>query len=512
MLERPTKQVTIERIPSGVPGLDAVTGGGFLRAGTYIVMGPPGAGKTILGNQICFHHVASGGRALYVTLLAESHARMLSHLRSMAFFDPEPLAASLIYVSGYRMLELEGFPGLLGQLRQLVRDHRATVLVLDGLVTAEAFAPNVLAFKKFIHELNAMVGVIGCTTFLLTNGPSKPIAPEHTMVDGLIELADTLVGSRAVRELVVRKFRGSAHLRGRHLFEISSAGCVVYPRVEALLAAPPAMPVPEGPPLSTGIEGLDRMLGGGYARGTTTLLLGATGSGKTTVGLHFLSRSTAADRGLYFGLSEPPPRLVAKGEALGLGLRARVEDGSLHLLWRPPVENLADALVEQLLSAVRQNGIARLFLDGLGELEAATIHPGRMSRLVAALANELGALGVTAVFSQETMELLGPIREEPIAGVSAVPANIVLLGRVVAGSAIRRVVSALKTRENPADPSIRELEIGERGVRIGAPLAAAGGLPAWNVAPVSASARLRSRLRRGRPSGGSGRRSRRGTP
>jgi circadian clock protein KaiC len=184
----------IERLSSGVAGLDAILCGGFLRGGTYIVMGPPGAGKTILGNQICFHHVASGGKAIYITLLAESHARMLAHLGTLKFFDPAPIAASLTYVSGYRILEEQGLGGLLDLMRKLIREHRASLLVLDGLVSAEEFAQSELVFKKFIHELNMLVGLVGCTTFLLTNGTKRKVCPEHTMVDGLIKLSDPLIG------------------------------------------------------------------------------------------------------------------------------------------------------------------------------------------------------------------------------------------------------------------------------------------------------------------------------
>src|SRR4051794_9069235 len=98
----------IRRLPSGIAGLDVILQGGFFEGGIYLIMGQPGTGKTILGNQICFNHVASGGRVVYVTLLAETHARMLVHLQSLKFFTPEPIADALYYVSGYRILEQSG--------------------------------------------------------------------------------------------------------------------------------------------------------------------------------------------------------------------------------------------------------------------------------------------------------------------------------------------------------------------------------------------------------------------
>src|SRR5215204_531668 len=111
------------RQTTGIAGLDRILDGGFFQGGLYIIAGPPGAGKTILGNQLCFHHVASGGRAVFVTVLTESHSRMLAHLSSLSFFDPTSLGDRLLYLSGYSVLLSEGLTGLLKLLRRVVRDQ-----------------------------------------------------------------------------------------------------------------------------------------------------------------------------------------------------------------------------------------------------------------------------------------------------------------------------------------------------------------------------------------------------
>ena len=100
-----------ERRPTGIPGLDRILEGGLLVSGVYIVQGPPGAGKTILANQACFHHASTGGHAVYVTLLAESHSRMFAHLRRMAFFDEAAIPDHVYYIGGYSTLESEGLDG-----------------------------------------------------------------------------------------------------------------------------------------------------------------------------------------------------------------------------------------------------------------------------------------------------------------------------------------------------------------------------------------------------------------
>src|ERR1700749_3181115 len=111
----------LKRIATGVPGLDTVLRGGFLRGGIFIVQGSPGAGKTILGNQICFHHVASGGRALYVTLLAENHARMLLHIGQLGFFEEAAIPDRLYYISAFSVLEEAGLTGPLDLLRREIQ-------------------------------------------------------------------------------------------------------------------------------------------------------------------------------------------------------------------------------------------------------------------------------------------------------------------------------------------------------------------------------------------------------
>src|SRR3954452_12566219 len=125
-----------ERVSSGVPGLDAVLRGGFLKAGIFLIQGSPGAGKTVLANQACFHHAANGGRALYVTLLAESHSRMFGHLLRMAFFAERAIPYRVHSIGVYSALESEGLTALVRVIRATVQKQKATLLVVDGLVSA----------------------------------------------------------------------------------------------------------------------------------------------------------------------------------------------------------------------------------------------------------------------------------------------------------------------------------------------------------------------------------------
>ena len=158
-----------ERRPTGIDGLDRILEGGFLVAGVYIVQGPPGAGKTILANQACFHHAAAGGHAVYVTLLAESHSRMFAHLRRMAFFDESAIPDHVYYIGGYSALEAEGLDALVTLIRGAIQKHKATLLVVDGLISAQESSPTDREFKKFLHEIQTLADLTGCTVLLLTN-------------------------------------------------------------------------------------------------------------------------------------------------------------------------------------------------------------------------------------------------------------------------------------------------------------------------------------------------------
>jgi circadian clock protein KaiC len=460
-------QTPLERVPTGIPGLDIVLGGGFLRAGIYIVRGEPGAGKTIFGNQFCFNHVAAGHQAVYVTLLAETHDRMMQHMQTMSFFEPARIPDGLYYVNGFRVLEEDGTKGFIDLLRQEIRTHNATLLVLDGLVVTEESSGSDRDFRKFIHELQAHIAIQGCTALLLTNGHRNEYHPEHTMVDGLIELHDVLFGTQAERELEVRKLRGTDALRGRHSFRITDGGMVVYPRLEVLLARPSIADQWPDERCATGVNQLDAMLGGGIPRGTATLVLGASGSGKTSLGLHFLSQSSAEEPGLLFGFYEMPLRLRLKAAHIGIKLDGLIEQDHLEFIWHPPTEDILDALGNRLLEVVRRRGVKRLVIDGLlGFQEIAADRPHRIGRFLTALANELRVLNVTTLYTAETRNLIGAVIEGPTIGLSTIAENLILLRYFEMRSQLRRLISVVKMRDSDFDPSLREFKITSAGLEV----------------------------------------------
>lgn len=457
-----------ERLSTGVEGLDAILGGGLHRSGIYIVQGRPGAGKTILSNQVVYAHAAKSGRAVYTTLLAETHERMFAQLRTMTFFDQSRVGKDVVYLNGLSSMLEGGLAKLLGLLRSMVREQKATLLIIDGLVTATALSTP-LDFKRFISELQTWVSVVGCTVLLVTStGLDGPVAPEHTMVDGIIELSTERVKLRTYRRLAVTKLRGSAFVEGQHAYIIAPDGLRVYPRFEARPVAAPEIVYELGDErLSTGVEGLDAMLGGGLVKASSTLMLAPTGCGKTVLGLHFLAEGTRQDeRALYFGFFEQPELILAKGERLGFGLDRAEKAGTLHIEWRRPAETNLDAIAYEILASVDKHRISRLFIDGFAALHSAG-EPDRISAVFATLTAALVARGVTLMVSDETHELFVKNVEVPTEFVSGLFHNILFLRRVeTSAECLETSIAVMKTRDSAKDSRIWDFDIGDRGMRI----------------------------------------------
>jgi circadian clock protein KaiC len=465
----------LQRMPTGVSGLDTVLRGGLLRGGIFIVQGSPGAGKTILGNQICFHHVAKGGRALYVTLLAENHARMLLHLGQLGFFEEAIIPDRLYYISAFRVLEQEGLPAVLNLLRREVQAHAASLLVLDGLSAIEEAAPSGRELKKFIHELQAQAAIADCTMLLLT-GVSRSAA-EHTLVDGVVELQTKLYGRRAERILQVHKLRGSGYLRGEHSLRITSEGIVVYPRTEALLAHPSVADRVTGPPISTGVARLDRIMGGGFPQHSTALLVGPPGVGKTTLGLHFLSECKRDCPGIFFGFYETPAALRDKARVLGLPLDRLIAEGHVEIIWQPTTEGLLDETCDRLVAAVDRRGARRVFIDGLQGFDKLAAEPERLGHIFSAFTSEFRGRTISTLYTAEA-DLIGPVLGLPFSGlklqgVSSIAEIILVMRYVEVRSQLHRMISVLKVRDAEIDCALHRFTISAGGIVIDADSAAA---------------------------------------
>jgi circadian clock protein KaiC len=460
----PDNVPTIERLRSAVPGLDQILGGGLFRTGVYIIQGLPGCGKTILANQICYGHVAEGGSAVYVTLLAESHSRMIQHLSTLSFFDVKAFPDKLAYISAFHDLESAGLKGLMAVLRREMRTRKVGVLVLDGLVAASEGASD-LDLKKFIHELQSIAVLQDCTVLLLTSGNIHRMAAEHTMVDGLVELEDKLFEARSERSIQVRKFRGAGPLRGKHSLRIDNDGITVFPRIESLYSIA-ASAVPSAEAVTSGVPSLDALLAiKGIPTASATVVIGSTGTGKTTMGLHFLHASTPAEPGLHLGFFEGPDRIRSKARSIGLPLEPLEAAGAVELMWQAPGEASVDEIAERLLAAVARRGVRRLVIDGLPGFLESTVYPDRIARFFSCLVNELRNRGVTVLMTLETRDVVSSVVSMPW-GVSGLVDNLFFLRFVHDEGHVERLLTIIKMRDTDYQAGLRRLKIDSQGMHI----------------------------------------------
>jgi circadian clock protein KaiC len=404
----------LARIESGITGLDTLLNGGLVAGSSYIVQGRPGSGKTIFANQIAFHHAARGGRVLVATLLSETHERLFQFLSTLSFFDRERIGSEMQFVSAFDTLQGEGLDEVVKLLRREISRQKASVLIVDGVLNARSRAETAIDTKKFIAELQGHAAFAGCTVLFLTSARLDDGSPEHTMVDGVIDLGEDLSGARSVRRLNLRKTRGS----------------------------------------------------GGFQQASATMLIGPSGSGKTSLGLAFLSQSTLEEPGLHFGFYESEERLKRKASALGFDLRSRVEAGAVQILCQSTTEHLLDALGHRLLNAVRQGNIRRVFIDSLGGMSRAAVRSQRIVEFFTALINELRARGVTVIATWEIRDMFDFNAQAPALELSSIFDNMVLLRFIESHAQLRRILTVIKVRDSQYDPSLREMMLSPDGIQL----------------------------------------------
>jgi circadian clock protein KaiC len=476
----------LARLPTGVRGLDTVLLGGLVAGDAYLVEGAPGTGKTTLGNQLAFAHAAAGGRALVATLMTETHERMLAHLRGFAFADPALVGERIQYVSLLTAMQNGGLDGVIDALLATIRNHNATLLVVDGAGAAELFASSRLDYSHFIHALQARSAFLGCTTVLLAG--SREAVGVATHVDGVIQLSQEPTDSRDVRWLRVAKLRGSNYLNGHHGFVIDQRGVTVFPRLEA--ASTDLVPTwnDSVERLPFGVLGLDPMTANGMAVGSSTLIFGTPGAGKTLLGLHFLAEGARrGEAGLIASFHETAPALASTADQAGMDLGPHIASGLVRVLWRPPLELAPDEWAWHLLAAVDEHKPRRLVVDAFSDLAGTFAVPQRQTRFASALTNQLRHRGVTSLFLLEIDQFAGPELTIPVPNVSATMDTGILLRTIELRSSLRRLVSILKQRQTAFDHTIREFTIGSRGITVGEPFEATALLTGTAVPAEDAS-------------------------
>jgi circadian clock protein KaiC len=451
-----------------VPGLDEVLGGGLREGGLYLVYGASGSGKTMLAAQIAFATARRGEHVLVVTLISESHGKLLDHLSGLDFFDESFVGSEIVFLNGYESAQKSGADGLLELLASLAGESRPKLLILEGFGTLRTLGLSDMQVAGFVHQLNSLVSTLGCLAIIVEPAsPARTSSPEQALVDGILELGTYSREGRIVRELQVHKLRGSNPLLGRNVFRIDASGIAVYPRLEESVARRVNVAGETHEKGAFGIAQLDAMTEGGLTRGASTVLLGAPGAGKTLLGLKYLEEGVRqGETALYFGFYESPPRLLSKAERVGIQLRAAEAKGRIAFIWQPPLEYVLDELGYKLLAAVAARKPSRVLIDGVEGFQHSAIRKERVAIFLTALMVELRSANVDVLFTQELGVLQQTVGSQPYL-TSALVENIVLLRYEEHDSRLRRLISILKMRESEYDTSTREFRISSAGLEVG---------------------------------------------
>ena len=456
-----------------VGGLDLVLGGGLPSGSLYLIQGLAGSGKTTLACQIGFNHARQGKKVLVLTLLGESHAKMLSHFSNFSFFDDALVGKEIVFFSAYASLVKGALRDLLQLIIATLSEQQPSILIIDGFRSVRNSSATDLALAEFMHSLNSLVSSMDCTTFLLSPVEGNVTDSENTLVDGVIELGQYQRGMRVIREMQLFKVRGAKHLLGPHVFEVKDDGVVVYPRFEALATSGQAPPAQHAR-LSVGIPSWDVRIGGGVISGSITCLLGSPGVGKTIMGLHFIADGLKnGEKCLIVGFHESPDSIVQKALSIGLSLQPHIDDGSLEIMWQLPLQILVDDLASRMLQNIRTRGVGRLLIDGIEGLENLIMHPERSRSFLIALTNELRLHRVT-VYVTEQLHYFKKSSPAAEPSSSALYENIMLLEYFASGDVNHRQVAVMKLRQNGYDGSNRVMQITNHGIVIGDPSSSVG--------------------------------------
>jgi circadian clock protein KaiC len=473
--------------PTGVPGLDRALGGGLPRGALTLVVGPPGSGKTTLAVQTAFGAAKDGRRVLILTALSEPTVKLVSHLRTLRFFDQQ-LVGGAVQIFNLGQFLKSGLDATADELVAAARQQRADLVVIDGFRGIRGAASLPHESRQFLYDIGGRLSTLGATV-IVTSEPDlrdSTLYSEATTADVIIGLVFHLVGVRQRRGLEVAKVRGLSPYPGLHGFAIDETGVTIYPRLEAEIAsaeesetgndealhAIATRDAAESPRAGFDLPELDVMLQGGLTRGTRALLVGRIGTGKSLLGLNFaLAGIRRGESALIVGFRESPGELVRKVEpfAFGAEFRAALSSGSLTLLRLAPVELDPDRLTARILDLLDRTGAQRLVVDSVSEVERAVTEqdPGRLSGYLAALVEALRSRNVTSLFIKESHQTWpGNIdfADDPLAVLAE---NVLLTRQVEQRTRQYRILSVLKMSFSAYDPSLREFVItAPDGIRV----------------------------------------------
>ncbi len=464
-----TAKVSINRLATGVPGLDDVLGGGLPEYSFNLIAGPPGCGKTTLAHQMMFALATPERPAIYFTVLGEPPLKMLRYQQQFDFFDSESINRSVRFIN----LSDDAMAGDLDRvLRRIVDEVSAQS---PGFVFVDSFRSVVFAseidgnphrnLQQFVQQLGMLMTSWQATTFLLgeyfTENDANPV---FTVADGLIWLRQSVMRNSMVRKIEIMKMRGQATLPGLHTFRIGTAGIKVFaPARVGVPAHAEATPALQASRLRMGVPGLDEMLCGGLPRGYSVLVAGPSGSGKSILAAAFLAEGArGGETGVMAAFEQHPNR------SRNRGLIDLIHSGQVGLVDSRASDLSIDEVVQLIMGEVRRLNATRVVIDSLTGFELALAPTFRedfresLLRLVTILSGE----GVTVLMTSELEDRYTDLRFSPY-GAAFLTDAIIVQRYIEVDSQLLRVMAVVKVRASAHSNELREYSIDGDGIRMG---------------------------------------------
>ena len=464
-----TSKAIINRLGTGVPGLDEILGGGLPEFSFNLIAGQPGCGKTTLAHQMMFALATPERPAIYFTVLGEPPLKMLRYQQQFEFFDTAAINRTIRFVN----LSDDTMTGDLNLVLKRITDEVTTHA--PALVFVDSFRSVVLAgetegnphngLQQFVQELGMLMTSWQATTFLIGEYFTETDAnPVFTVADGLIWLRQSVQRNSMVRKMEIMKMRGQPTLPGLHTFRIGASGIDVFPpaRVEVPTAAS-LKALLHAPRLLMGVPGLDDMLGGGLPRGYSLLVAGPSGSGKSILAAAFLAEGAReGETGVIAAFEQHPNRSRSRSVA------DLIASGHVGLVENRAADLSIDEIVYMLMREIRRLDATRVVIDSLSGLELALAPTFRedFRESLSNLVTSLAAAGITVLMTSELEDRYTDLRFSPY-GTAFMTDAIIVQRYIEVDSRLRRVMAVVKVRASAHSDQLREFSIDTEGIHIG---------------------------------------------
>jgi circadian clock protein KaiC len=461
--------VTINQLPTGVPGLDEILGGGLPEFSFNIIAGAPGSGKTTLAHQIVFANATPERPALYFTILGEPAIKMLRYQQQYTFFDQAKLNNAVRFINLSQIVLEQDLNAVLEEIAKEVEKASPGIVVVDSFRTVVRKAlsgSNELELQSFIQRLALLLTSWQATTFLVGEYVEGEIRdnPVFTVSDGLLWLYQSSDRNSILRKLQIVKLRGQGSVPGLHTFRITNGGLQAFSRTLGLGGQQRKMASTRR--LSTGIPKLDAMLGGGIPEGDSVLVAGASGTGKSVLATQFIAEGIRqGDPGIVVVFEERPQEYAGRAGNFGLDLETPQHERKLEILYLRPLDLSVDETMREILDAVRKIGAKRLVIDSLAGFEMA-LAPSFRTEFRESLYRMITALTGIGVTILSTVEMDESFTEFPFStySISFLTDDIIRLRYVSIDGQLRKILVVIKMRGGKHSNDIREYEITSAGM------------------------------------------------